>query len=588
MQKESRGRKKKRKTKKKMIDLKVLKSGRVIFLIIILLLSVVALYPNPWNRGVAIKGVIKDGPAYLAGIPTPKPVSAPMTKEVIKSINNNPVNNIDDYYTILKTLKVNTTTQIKTNKGVYRVIPQYKFQYVTLENETTYENRTTQTYNKTTNTTVNVTEQVRVPKRVRIYDTTTVDLGISVFNAPKTNIRSGLDLQGGTRVLLEPAESITDEQFQNLLSSLEERINVYGIGDVVIRPAKDLLGKQYIRIEIAGVTEDEVRDFITSQGKFEAKIANKTVFIGGTDITYVCKSSQCSGLSYREPCGRSAENQWVCRFAFSITTRPEAAQRQADATKDLEVIALDGQEYLSEKIDFYLDDVLVDSLNIGADLKGRPSTDIEISGSGTGMTQAEAVNDALKNMKRFQTILITGSLPVKLNIVQIDTISPTLGREFSRSTIFLAIFASIAVIIVIFIKYREIRIVLPIAITLVSEIVIILGVAALIGWNIDLAAIAGIIVAVGTGVDDQIVITDETLRGEAQILSWKERFKKAFFIIMAAYLTTVASMVPLLFAGAGLLKGFAITSILGVSIGVLITRPAYAAIVERILREKRQ
>jgi preprotein translocase subunit SecD len=312
------------------------------------------------------------------------------------------------------------------------------------------------------------------------------------------------------------------------------------------------------------------------------------VFIGGNDITYVCKSAECSGLSYREPCGRDAEGNWVCRFRFSITIRPEAAKRQAEATKDLEIISTGTSEYLSEKIDFYLDDVLVDSLNIGADLKGRAATDIEISGSGVGVTQAEAVNDALKNMKRMQTILITGSLPVKLNIVQMDTVSPTLGQEFTRSTILLAIFASIAVILVILVKYRNISIVVPIAVTLVSEVIIILGVAALIGWNIDLAAIAGIIVAVGTGVDDQIIITDETLKREVQALSWKERFKRAFFIIMAAYLTTVAAMLPLLFAGAGLLKGFAITSILGVSIGVFITRPAYAAIVEKILKNRKE
>jgi preprotein translocase subunit SecD len=52
---------------------------------------------------------------------------------------------------------------------------------------------------------------------------------------------------------------------------------------------------------------------------------------------------------------------------------------------------------------------------------------------------------------------------------------------------------------------------------------------------------------------------------------------------MGAYLTTVAGMVPLWFAGAGLLKGFAFTTIAGISFGVLIARPAYAAIIEKLL-----
>ena len=44
-------------------------------------------------------------------------------------------------------------------------------------------------------------------------------------------------------------------------------------------------------------------------------------------------------------------------------------------------------------------------------------------------------------------------------------------------------------------------------------------------------------------------------------------------------------MLPLFWAGAGILKGFALTTIIGVSIGVLITRPAIAEIIKLILKE---
>jgi preprotein translocase subunit SecD len=107
----------------------------------------------------------------------------------------------------------------------------------------------------------------------------------------------------------------------------------------------------------------------------------------------------------------------------------------------------------------------------------------------------------------------------------------------------------------------------------------------LIGANIDIAAIAGLLAAIGTGVDDQIVILDETTK-KSQEASWVRKMKNAFFIIIAAYVTGVASMIPLLFAGAGLLKGFAITSIIGITVGVLITRPAFAAVAEQLLKEE--
>ena len=111
-----------------------------------------------------------------------------------------------------------------------------------------------------------------------------------------------------------------------------------------------------------------------------------------------------------------------------------------------------------------------------------------------------------------------------------------------------------------------------------------LGFAALVGWNLDLASLAGIIIMVGTGVDHLIIITDESLKGK-YIYDWKEKIKRAMFIVMAAYFTTLVGMIPLWFAGAGLLKGFAFTTIVGISFGVLVARPAYAATIEVLLRD---
>ena len=141
--------------------------------------------------------------------------------------------------------------------------------------------------------------------------------------------------------------------------------------------------------------------------------------------------------------------------------------------------------YLSEKLYLYLDDVEVDSLLIGSELRGQVTTEISIQGSGVGNTQDDAYKDAQNNMKRLQTILLTGSLPYKLEIVKLDTISPSLGKEFSRSLIMLGLIVFLAVSLVIFVKYRKIKITLAVILTMFSEVIITLGIAALIRWNID-------------------------------------------------------------------------------------------------------
>ncbi|MEK6830593.1 MAG: protein translocase subunit SecD, partial [Nanoarchaeota archaeon] len=130
--------------------------------------------------------------------------------------------------------------------------------------------------------------------------------------------------------------------------------------------------------------------------------------------------------------------------------------------------------------------------------------------------------------------------------------------------------------------YRKIKITLAVILTMFSEAVITLGIAALIKWNLDAPSIAGIIAGLGTGVNDQIVIISEAVSTRSSL---KERIKNALFIILGAFLTIIAAMLPLFWAGAGLLKGFALTTILGVSVGILITRPAFSDIIKNILKE---
>ncbi len=560
---------------------KLFTNTRVIILVLFLILSVWAIHPALNSDGVAIRTVTKDTAATLAtpsAIIGPDAGSSPMSREVIKSINNKPIKTVEDYYAFLKPIEPNRTLLIKTSEATYRLktLPDYE---VIVLNET--------------NTTKNVTTTTLVNKTISNF-LGTQDLGLSIYQAPSNNIRKGLDLEGGTRVLLQAEEEISADDLDIIITNIRQRLNIYGVSDIIVRSVRDFTGEAYILVEIAGVNQDEVRDLLSKQGKFEAKIGEAVVFKGGDkDVTYVCRSASCSGIDPQRGCGQVStgeEASWVCGFRFSIALSPSAAQAQADATRDLPIIFAgadmsSSEGYLSENLSLYLDDELVDQLRIGASLKGNALSDISISGSGTGPTEQAAALDTLENMKELQTVLITGSLPVKLNIIQSDAISPVLGEEFIKNALFVGILALLSVVVVISIRYRKLVIAVPTIIAMFSEVIIIMGFAALIGWRLDLAAIAGIIIAVGTGVDDQIVIVDETLsqRLRARVLTWKEKLKRAFFIIMTSYFTTVVAMLPLWFSGAGLLKGFALTTIVGVTIGVFVTRPAFASILEILL-----
>ena len=403
---------------------------------------------------------------------------------------------------------------------------------------------------------------------------------ITVSNIKKTNIKTGLDLSGGARALVEvEGVKLSATETSDLIAVINNRLNIYGISDMKILPVSDLSGNHFILIEIAGATPKDLEDLISKQGKFEAKIVNETVFIGGErDIASVCRNdATCSGI---ESCNKAQDGSSFCTFRFVVYLSQQAAERHAEITKKLDVNSTQQGNYLSQKLDLFLDDKLVDSLLISEDLKGIVTTQIQISGSGIGETQEDAYNSAAESMHKLQTVLITGSLPYKLKINKLDTISPVLGKDFLRSILFAGIAAFSVVLIIIFLKYKKIKPSLAIIFTMTCELIITLGIASFINWNIDLPSIAGILASIGTGVDDQIVILDEAKHSPS--LSLKQRIKRAFTIILGAYFTVLVSLLPLMWAGAGLLKGFAITTIIGITIGVLITRPAFADIINNI------
>ncbi len=521
---------------------KVLFQWRVILLLVVILFSLISIFSlstSAWSaEGAAIRSVEGGSPAALSGITGPTGRVTPLSRERVLSINGVSTPTPEAFLEVEQMLKSNSTVLVRSSKQTYTVAMG------------------------------NLTS-----------------LGLRVSKAATTNLRKGLDLEGGTRVVMRPVEKITDDELQLTVESLTERLNVYGLSDVVIRQAIDLTGDQFIVIEIAGVTEDEVSELIAKQGKFEAKIANSSVFIGGKqDITYVCRSAQCSGLDPQVGC-QSGEEGSVCRFFFSITLSSEAAERQASLTKGLQIESSDGSSsYLSEDLVLFLDDLEVERLKIGSELRGRASTEIQISGSGSGRSIVEAQQNALANMKKLQTVIFTGSLPVKLEVVKLDTISPSLGDEFLQNVILVAGLAILAVAGVVLIRYRKPVIVIPMVLVLLSEVVMLLGFAALVGWQLDLTAIAALIVVVGTGINHLVIITDEVTRGETRG-SWVTKVKAAIFVIMGAYLTSISGLIPLLWAGAGLVKGFAVTTIAGLSFGVLIARPAYAAIIRALNEE---
>jgi len=156
--------------------------------------------------------------------------------------------------------------------------------------------------------------------------------------------------------------------------------------------------------------------------------------------------------------------------------------------------------------------------------------------------------------------LRAGALPVNVEVIGSGQVPASLGAQFKELTAIAGLLAIIVVSFMIYLRYRKKEIMLPMIITSISEVVMILGFASAVKWQLDLPAIAGIIAVIGTGIDHLVIITDEVLY-EGKLPPTKvylSRISRAFGIIFAAAATTIIAMIWLFWLGFGALKGFAL------------------------------
>ncbi|MFP4045998.1 MAG: MMPL family transporter [Candidatus Aenigmatarchaeota archaeon] len=572
--------------KKEIYDL--LGEWRIWLLIIAVIASLFALSPNPWAKGAVVQNVDEESP--FAG--------KLEQGTIINSINEETVSGSQDLYE--------------------------------------YDNYTGMVRMETSD-------------GLKLAELSGQDLGVTVEERDKINLNFGLDLRGGTRVLLEPqfnesefneTENETfnatdrDRLLDQTISTLQTRLNVFGLKEMNFQKVSDVTGERFIQIEAAGATRETVDELLKRRGNFEAYIpieldlknTNQTTLSLGEEsfsfeksngnVTYqdeiletnstltlndiefevwnktdssvllAGKVFDSESIGYVYTSGsksyvRKSQEGNSHNFQFQVLISEDGAERFGMITANLERGSMSGDgSSLSQQIHLFLDESEVSTLNINSELKGEEVTEPSITGG------AETKEQAFEEMRQLQSVMKSGKLPVELKTAKVDTISPRLGQEFTSSIIIAGIGAILIVALIIFIRYRNLKIIIPVLITSFSEILIVMGAASAIGWTIDLAAIAGVIAAIGSSVDDQIVITSETMREDddkSQKYSVKRRVKRAFFIVFTAAATTIVAMTTLAFIGIGMMRGFAITTMIGVLAGIIITRPAYGKILEKVI-----
>lgn len=175
-------------------------------------------------------------------------------------------------------------------------------------------------------------------------------------------------------------------------------------------------------------------------------------------------------------------------------------------------------------------------------------------------------NFTFDEAKELAAILRSGALPARLEKTTASLVSPTVGKDVLEQSLRAGIIGSILVMAYMLIFYGVMGIVAIIGIF--YALAIIFGFLAGTGAILTLPGIAGIIFTIGTLVDGNIIIyeriKEEMRAGKTPKAAIEIAFSKSFWTLFDANLTTIIAALFLYYFGTGTIKGFAITTIVGI------------------------
>ena len=340
-------------------------------------------------------------------------------------------------------------------------------------------------------------------------------------------IKLGLDLQGGTHVVLEAKDTETvavdNDAMSRVLSVIKKRVNEMGLTEPVIQRQ----GERRIIIELPGINDPN--DAIQTIGKTaQLKFKNEA---GELLMT---------GEVLKE--ARAGHETQFNRPIISFELTGEGAKKFAQITRN----------NVGKRVGIYLDNELLTN----------PVVQEEIGGGKGQITGFESIEEAQKKA----LLLRAGALPVPVEVIENRTVGPTLGKISIQKSVKAGIIGLILIVLFMAVVYRLSGVVAAVALLFYS--VIVLGILAGLNATLTLPGIGGIILSIGMAVDANVIIFErikyEYRAGKSTRAAVNAGFKRAFTTILDSNVTTLITAAILGYFGTGTIRGFAITLSIGI------------------------
>ncbi len=419
----------------------------------------------------------------------------------------------------------------------------------------------------------------------------------AILSMKLDGMKLGIDLQGGSEFVVQlqkgtdsegKEKPVLAESVQQAIAILEKRLNPGAEKDLLLQPQ----GEDKVLIQMPGVTQEEiagVRNKIEQVAKLEFRLVHPQnsaelarTANGGVVVGYV-------KMKVKDPKGEGGEEVMLVKNRADMDGK---SVTQAFATLDgskgwMIILKFDGEgaklfgeltaANVNKRLAVVVDGEVISAPNLNEAIYGGSA---EISGSFTE-TSARSLASALENPLENPMIILSES-----------TVTAAYGQSSIDQGKWIGIAGLLITTCFMLFIYRAVGIVAIIG--LVVNLTILAGAMSLFQFTLTMPGIAGLVLTIGMAVDANVLIyerlREEMEAGRSFASALNAAYDKAFSAIADSNITTLISAAILFAISGGLVKGFAVTLVIGIissMIGALIvTRVVFMWIVDKGLLTK--
>ena len=392
--------------------------------------------------------------------------------------------------------------------------------------------------------------------------------------------RLGLDLQGGTQIVLEardaPGRRVNSDTVNRTLEVLRRRVDQLGVSE----PSLQRSGDRRIIVELPGVADPE--EAVAVIGKTAELTFHPVLPAGEGERTLPDETGLDIGLGPAAVTGNDVSTaSATVGGGFSV-----AWQVQVEFRNDGAWTRLTGDAACAppgdpgRRLAIVLDEEVISSPQVAPEIRCNQG----ITGGTTSITGNFTESEA----KDLALLIRAGALPVPVEIVEQRTIGPTLGDAAVKASVQAALIGALLTTLYMIAYYRLLGVLAALALAIYGALSY--AVLLLIGATLTLPGIAGFVLAIGMAVDANVLvyerIKEEAAGGTSTRRAAKRGFEKAWTAIADSNATTLLAAVLLFFFASGAVRGFGITLSIGVLVSLFTALVVTRLFVDTILRTR--